>query len=106
LRWFSRFWPFLSRKSSSKKYEATPSNTNSYSRERAREFEFDIEFEIANTVPGWLRPCGRLVLLPVFTARFAERPRRGRAPLTKNAPAAGGTGQMYFDDIRLYRPAE
>jgi hypothetical protein len=30
----------------------------------------------------------------------------GRAPLTKNAPAAGGTGQMYFDDIRLYRPAE
>jgi hypothetical protein len=25
---------------------------------------------------------------------------------TKNAPAAGGSGQMYFDDIRLYRPAE
>jgi len=24
---------------------------------------------------------------------------------TKNAPAAGGSGQMYFDDIRLYRPA-
>ncbi len=23
---------------------------------------------------------------------------------TKNSPAAGGTGQMYFDDIRLYRP--
>jgi len=22
---------------------------------------------------------------------------------TKNTPAAGGTGQMYFDDIRLYR---
>ena len=22
---------------------------------------------------------------------------------TKNSPAAGGTGQMYFDDIRLYR---
>ena len=25
---------------------------------------------------------------------------------TKNAPAAGGSGQMYFDDIRLYRPAQ
>ena len=25
---------------------------------------------------------------------------------TKNAPAAGGPGQMYFDDIRLLRPAE
>jgi len=24
---------------------------------------------------------------------------------TKNSPAAGGTGTMYFDDIRLYRPA-
>ncbi|MHC4118105.1 MAG: LamG domain-containing protein [Planctomycetota bacterium] len=24
---------------------------------------------------------------------------------TKNAPAAGGSGQVYFDDIRLYRPA-
>ncbi|MFH1716600.1 MAG: LamG domain-containing protein [Planctomycetota bacterium] len=24
---------------------------------------------------------------------------------TKNSPAAGGSGQMYFDDIRLYRPA-
>jgi hypothetical protein len=23
---------------------------------------------------------------------------------TKNSPAAGGTGTMYFDDIRLYRP--
>ena len=23
---------------------------------------------------------------------------------TKNSPAAGGTGQMYFDNIRLYRP--
>jgi len=23
---------------------------------------------------------------------------------TKNSPAAGGSGQMYFDDIRLYRP--
>ncbi|MHC4179922.1 MAG: hypothetical protein ACYSWU_20640, partial [Planctomycetota bacterium] len=23
---------------------------------------------------------------------------------TKNAPAVGGTGQVYFDDIRLYRP--
>ena len=23
---------------------------------------------------------------------------------TKNSPAAGGTGKMYFDDIRLYRP--
>jgi len=23
---------------------------------------------------------------------------------TKNGPAAGGTGKMYFDDIRLYRP--
>jgi len=23
---------------------------------------------------------------------------------TKGSPAAGGTGQMYFDDIRLYRP--
>jgi hypothetical protein len=23
---------------------------------------------------------------------------------TKNAPAAGGSGKMYFDDIRLYRP--
>ncbi|MFH1148490.1 MAG: hypothetical protein V1736_12395, partial [Pseudomonadota bacterium] len=22
---------------------------------------------------------------------------------TKSSPAAGGTGQMYFDDIRLYR---
>ena len=22
---------------------------------------------------------------------------------TKNSPAAGGTGKMYFDDIRLYR---
>jgi hypothetical protein len=22
---------------------------------------------------------------------------------TKGSPAAGGTGQMYFDDIRLYR---
>ncbi|MFH1717632.1 MAG: hypothetical protein ABIF19_09800, partial [Planctomycetota bacterium] len=22
---------------------------------------------------------------------------------TKNSPAAGGSGQMYFDDIRLYR---
>jgi hypothetical protein len=25
---------------------------------------------------------------------------------TKNAPAAGGAGKMYFDDIRLYRPTE
>jgi len=25
---------------------------------------------------------------------------------TKNSPAAGGTGTMYFDDIRLYRPAQ
>ena len=25
---------------------------------------------------------------------------------TKDAPAAGGSGQMYFDDIRLYRPAQ
>lgn len=24
---------------------------------------------------------------------------------TKNSPAAGGTGTMYFDDIRLVRPA-
>jgi len=24
---------------------------------------------------------------------------------TKNSPAAGGAGQMFFDDIRLYRPA-
>ena len=24
---------------------------------------------------------------------------------TRNSPAAGGSGQMYFDDIRLYRPA-
>jgi hypothetical protein len=23
---------------------------------------------------------------------------------TKNSPAAGGTGKIYFDDIRLYRP--
>ncbi len=23
---------------------------------------------------------------------------------TKNSPAAGGTGKVYFDDIRLYRP--
>jgi hypothetical protein len=23
---------------------------------------------------------------------------------TKNSPAAGGSGKMYFDDIRLYRP--
>jgi hypothetical protein len=23
---------------------------------------------------------------------------------TKGSPAAGGTGKMYFDDIRLYRP--
>ncbi|UCE47287.1 MAG: hypothetical protein JSW47_16990, partial [Phycisphaerales bacterium] len=23
---------------------------------------------------------------------------------TKNAPAAGGSGKVYFDDIRLYRP--
>jgi len=22
---------------------------------------------------------------------------------TKNSPAAGGAGQMYFDDVRLYR---
>jgi len=25
---------------------------------------------------------------------------------TKNAPAAGGAGKVYFDDIRLYRPTE
>jgi hypothetical protein len=25
---------------------------------------------------------------------------------TKNTPAAGGTGKVYFDDIRLYRPSE
>ena len=24
---------------------------------------------------------------------------------TKNSPAAGGSGQMYCDDIRLYRPS-
>jgi len=57
----------------------------------------------ATQIPGWTR---WVIDLQEFTDRGANLTNVNTITIgigTKNSPAAGGTGQMYFDDIRLYR---